>query len=80
MTTINIVPQPKVKICTTVKILSISVDIYQSATIQVSVCDEQDNVIQFEIVKMTGADYANWGNSDDYLENFILEKLGFTKQ
>ena len=80
MTSINVVPQSVAKTCSIVKILSISVTLYESATIQVGLCDEQQNIIEFKTVIIDGPDYSNWGNSDDYLENKVVEKLGFTKQ
>ncbi len=80
MTSVNVIPQSVAKTCSIVKILSISVTLYESAIIQVSLCDEQQNIIEFKTVSIDGPDYANWGNSDDYLENIVLIKLGFTKQ
>ena len=38
-----------------------------------------DNIlVENKIIDITGEDYANWGNDDQYIVNFVLNKLGLT--
>ena len=42
--------------------------------------DQNNNRIDCTFVTLEGEDYANWGNSDDYIINYVANKLGFTIQ
>jgi hypothetical protein len=77
-----IVPLDKV---TTLTIYSftldrIEVDLFNSARIRVNLMDKDNNRIDCTFVTLTGEDYKNWGNSDDYIINYVANKLGFTVQ
>lgn len=77
-----IVPLDKV---TTLTIYSftldrIEVDLFNSARIRVNLMDQNNNRIDCTFVTLTGDDYSNWGNSDDYIINYVANKLGFTIQ
>ena len=34
------------------------------------------NLIDIKLVELTGDDYLNWGSNDDYITNFVSQKLG----
>jgi hypothetical protein len=77
-----IVPLDKV---TTLTIYSftldrIEVDLFNSARIRVNLMDQNNNRIDCTFVTLEGEDYTNWGNSDDYIINYVANKLGFTIQ
>lgn len=66
------------------KVNSIEIDpghiiLNHGATFPVRLLDNNGMLITVEMVEMFGSDYDNWGNSDDYVTNFILSKLGMTK-
>ena len=49
-----------------------------SAAFRVSLFDANDKYIDATIVTLEGQDYLNWGNDDQYVINFVAQKLGFT--
>ncbi len=77
-----IVPLDKVTILTIYSFTldRIEVDLFNSARIRVNLMDQNNNRIDCTFVTLTGEDYANWGNSDDYIINYVANKLGFTVQ
>ena len=54
-----------------------NVILYKSATLSVHLYDETKNLIDIKLVELTGDDYLNWGSNDDYITNFVSQKLGF---
>jgi hypothetical protein len=58
----------------------IEVDLFNSARIRVNLMDKDNNRIDCTFVTLTGEDYTNWGNSDDYIINYVANKLGFIVQ
>ncbi len=38
------------------------------------------NIIDVSFVEMSGDDYKAWGSDDNYVENYILNTLGFVKK
>lgn len=48
-----------------------------SATFRVYLFDSNDKVIDTTIVIIEGQDYLNWNNDDNYVINYIANKLGF---
>jgi len=68
---------------TTKTIVRFSLDISQmelsiSATFRVSLYDANDKYISNKYVIIEGQDYLDWGNDDQYVINFVAQKLGFT--
>ena len=55
-------------------IKNVTVNINSSATIIVLLCPLEGDIIS-RIIEMDGGDYANWGSNDDYLIQFIKQKL-----
>jgi hypothetical protein len=41
---------------------------------------ETGNINNMQFVDIVGVDYSNWGNNDDYLITFMLNKFGFTQK
>jgi hypothetical protein len=55
-------------------IKNITVNINSSATIIVLLCPIVGDIVS-RIIEMDGEDYANWGSDDNYLIQFIKQKL-----
>jgi hypothetical protein len=36
-------------------------------------------IVDQQMVLITGTDYANWGNDDNYIINYVLNKYQLTK-
>lgn len=63
-----------VKTYTKFLIKNVTVNINSSATIIVLLCPLVGDIIS-RIIEMDGSDYANWGSDDNYLIQFIKNKL-----
>lgn len=63
-----------VKTYTKFFIKNVTVNINSSATIIVLLCPLVGDIIS-RIIEMDGEDYANWGSDDNYLIQFIKQKL-----
>jgi hypothetical protein len=53
-------------------------DINHQITFRILLLDQNGQPLEVRQVEMAGCDYANWGNDDTYLINFISKKLGFS--
>jgi hypothetical protein len=67
---------------TSVTITSFRVEIrelilFTSAKLRVVLCNEEQ-IINYEFIDMLGDDYTRWSDDDEYVYNFVAEKLGFT--
>ena len=62
-----------------IKIKIMNVDLFKSITICVSLLTNNKNVDN-KILKITGEEYNNWGNDDNYIINLVLTKLGLSKK
>lgn len=62
-----------------IKIKIMNVDLFKSITICVSLLNNNKNVDN-KILKITGEEYTNWGNDDNYIINLVLTKLGLSKK
>lgn len=58
------------------EILSVNVELFCSATINVLLYDIHDVMFQTVIVNMVGEEYKNWMNNDEYLVKFVAGYLG----
>lgn len=56
----------------------VSMIMFVNVTLSITTYDE--NNVYSETVNMTlsGDDYTNWGNDDNYLVDYVVEKLGLT--
>ena len=48
---------------------------FTSAVIITSLYDCPNNLITVTSINLTGSDYTNWGNNDQYLINYIENKI-----
>ncbi len=67
-----------VKIISSVQIRVVSVELYASAKVEVSLLDAAGKLIERKSLLITGAEYQGW-NEDSYLEALVLNKLNLTK-
>ena len=52
--------------------------INSSVTVNVLIKDSNGSIFQVQNVTLSGEEYSNWGNSDTYLVDTVLSKLGLT--
>lgn len=53
------------------------VDLFTSASLIVKLYDNSQNLYDIKFVTMSDNDYLNWGGDDNYVINFVSQKLGF---
>ena len=68
---------------TSVIITSFKVEInnlilFTSANFRILLYNAEGNVVNIVFVDMIGDDYTKWSNNDEYVYQFVAEKLGFT--
>jgi hypothetical protein len=48
-----------------------------SAKLSVRLYDTNNKLVNVQIMDLSGEDYKNWGSNDDYIINYVAQKLGF---
>ena len=48
-----------------------------SATLAVQLYDQTGMLVDVKLLEITGEDYTNWGNNDEYIINYVAQKMGF---
>ena len=78
---VNIVPQDIVttKTVSFVELIDIRIKLYENVQLNVLLKNSSGNLVDVKHLTLTGDDYKNWGNDDNYIISKVLEKLGFTK-
>jgi len=76
--TINVIPQTQttVKTVTSFSVIVNNIVLFQSATLNVRLFDENNNYISTQLINISGDDYTNWGNDDTYIANYVAQNLG----
>jgi len=77
---VNITPVEKTTTIyiTYFEIRQVIINLYQSASVLVNLYSNTNQFVETHPMLMEGDDYANWGNNDDYIKNYVANKLGFT--
>lgn len=80
MTTISVTPIDVIKVC---KYASVSIHSFSlnatSCKVTVYLMDENQHVVDARNVDINEAEYALWGNDDNYIINLALSKAGVSK-
>ena len=74
---IPIVPIDIVKQITSFRVDGLLMNLFVGVNISVSTFDNDKKLIDTRVVYLTGEDYSNWNNDDQYIINKVAEKLGF---
>ena len=75
--TVRVEDSPVVKTFTinTVIINIMRLDLFKSLTMNASTCQDT-KIIDNTMIVMSGEDYDQWSNDDQYVINYVLNKLG----
>ena len=73
---INVFPNIKrtKTICRAV-ITVLSMVLFESITLSVSLIDVTDTTLEVKVYTITGEEYESWGNDDQYIVNWVKSKL-----
>ena len=69
-----------VKVINHIKLQVLDLVLFQSVTIMVILCDENDCPIDNKIIRVEEDEYVMWSNDDNYLMELVLVKLGLSKK
>jgi len=67
----------KIMIINNIKIRTNRLSLFNSISLGVSLFAD-NALVENKTIDVTGEDYNNWGNDDQYIVNFVLNKLGLT--
>jgi hypothetical protein len=77
---VQIIPQEVsvVKASNKIAISVVRVDLFSKAIIEVQFISVDHQLVNTQVLEMTGNDYLAWGSNDQYIINWTLNKLGLT--
>jgi len=81
-TRIDIIPAqfvPPVRIIHHLELQVINIELFKSATIMVSMFDENGSIIENKYLYLTKEQYDLWNHNDETLVSLVLSILGYTK-
>lgn len=81
-TRIDIYPAPfvpPVRIIHHLELQVINIELFKSATIMVSMFDENGGIIENKCLYLTKEQYDLWNHNDETLVSLVLSILGYTK-
>jgi hypothetical protein len=67
------------RVVKSMEIDSIEVKLNESARMIVKLLDENGGLVNVEVINLTGDDYLNWGDNDQYVIDYALNHLSLTK-
>lgn len=62
-----------------IAIFVLQVELFSKANVHVHYLNEQGQNINLQVLVMEGADYLAWGDDDQYVVNWTLDKLGLSR-
>ena len=66
------------KVITSFTVNVMRLELFQSVTVNAMLYGADGNFIEVKTLTLSGQDYLDWNNNDQYLIDKIAEKLGFT--
>ena len=66
------------KIITSFTVNVMRLELFQSVTVNVMLYGENGGFLEVKTITLSGQDYLDWNNNDQYLIDKVAEKLGFT--
>jgi hypothetical protein len=66
----------EVKTITNFRLSTQDLQLFTSVTFRVELLSDVGNLIDLKYVVISGDDYKNWNNDDQYIINKVAEKLG----
>lgn len=67
-----------INVASSVELRVITLQLGSYVDVSVLIKNERGEVFKCEGFHIEGEEYDNWGNSDEYLVNLVLSKLGLT--
>jgi hypothetical protein len=76
----NIVPfnETVTQIVTRFNVYVEDVQLFTRATLKVFLYDANNSIVKIDFLEISGEDYTNWNTNDEYIIQYVANKLGFT--
>lgn len=75
---VPVVYSSEIKYISSFRYAVLDFDLNKQITFRVLLIDQNSQPLEVKTVELAGCDYANWGNDDMYLINYLTSKLGFS--
>ena len=62
-----------------IQINILKIDLFKGISLTVNLLSN-NKIIDTKIMNITGDEYTNWGNDDNYIINLVLSKLNLTRK
>jgi len=69
----------KTSVINNIQINILKIELFKGMTISVNLFSNS-KIVDTQIMNITGTEYTNWGNDDNYIINLVLTKLNLTKK
>lgn len=70
----------RTNVISNVDIRILNLNLGESVDVSVVLKDSNNNFIDVKNFHITGQEYDEWGQSDQYIEDLVLSKLGLTRK
>ena len=79
-TDINIVPvdYTTTRVVTSFTVNVVALELFNSVTLSVITLDANRGIVDTHSYKLSGAEYLAWNNDDQYIIDYVANKLGFS--
>lgn len=77
---LDIEPIKITKTCNYLGIFLTNMSLGQNATFKINTFDEDAQVVKTDLVRLDGEDYEKWGDDDQYVIDYICQKLNIKKR
>jgi hypothetical protein len=61
------------------KIDRIELTLFKQAILTIMLLNQSGGPVDIKVLQMNGNDYEQWNNDDNYVVEFVMNKLGFVK-
>ena len=69
----------KTSVINNIQINILKLELFKSMTLSVNLYSNTQ-LIDTQIITLSGTDYSNWSNDDNYIINLVMNKLNLTKK
>jgi hypothetical protein len=69
----------KTSIVNNIQINILKIELFKSMTLSVNLLSN-NKIVDTQLMSISGDDYSNWGNDDNYIINLVISKLNLTKK
>lgn len=69
-----------VRTITSFSVQVLQINLFKSALLNIRFFGNNKELVESQILEITGEDYSNWGSDDNYINNFVASKFNLVIQ